>query len=146
MGLKIGGRKTLSSVPADRSRGAAGRDALGRFRPGVSGNPARRFPPGVSGNPTGKPKSFSVHQLVAEAIDDNDTRAEAVRRVQENLKNRRTVLSTLELAARLNKEIGLGAEDRPPGVTIIFRSNVRPGALRGQHEARPDESRKRGAS
>ena len=41
---------------------------------------------------------FSVHQLVADAIDDNDTRAEAVRRVQENLKNRRTVLSTLEQA------------------------------------------------
>jgi hypothetical protein len=45
------------------------------------------------------------------------------------------VLSTLELAARLNaarlnKEIGLGAEDRPPGVTIIFRTNLRPGALR----------------
>jgi hypothetical protein len=84
MSLKIGGRKTLSStsseasetlasrtvgLPPDPRRNAAGRDALGRLRPGVSGNPAKRFKSGVSGNPTGKPKSFSVHQLVAEAID-----------------------------------------------------------------------------
>jgi uncharacterized protein DUF5681 len=117
-------------LPPDPRRNAAGRDALGRFRPGVSGNPAKRFKSGVSGNPTGKPKSFSVHQLVAEAIDDNDVRAEAVRRVQENLKNRRTVLSTLELAARLNKEIGLGSEDRPPGVRIVIKTNLRVGALR----------------
>jgi hypothetical protein len=83
--------------------------------PGASGNPARRFQPGVSGNPSDKPKSFSIHQLVAEAIDDNDTRAEAVRRVQENLKNRRTVLSTLELAARLNKEIASAPRIGRPG-------------------------------
>jgi len=102
----------------------------GRFRPGVSGNPAKRFQPGVSGNPTGRPKTFSIHQLVAEAIDDKDTRAEAVKRVQENLKNRRSVLSTLELAARLNREIGLGSEDRVGGVTITFVSNLQPGALR----------------
>jgi hypothetical protein len=107
----------------------------GRFRPGVSGNPAQRFQPGTSGNPTGKPKTFSIHQLVAEAIDDKDTRAEAVKRVQENLKNRRSVLSTLELAARLNREIGLGSEDRVGGVTITFVSNPQPGALRRRAEA-----------
>jgi len=46
----------------------------GRFRPGVPGNPAKRFQPGTSGNPSGRPKTFSIHQLVAEAIDDKETR------------------------------------------------------------------------
>jgi hypothetical protein len=123
-----------------------------RFRPGVSGNPAKRFQPGISGNPSGKPKSFSIHQLMADAIDDNDTRAQAIRRLQENLKNRKSVLSTLELAARLNREIGLGSEDRPPGITITFVSNLRRGALRRAQEtahtprARRARSRKDGAT
>jgi hypothetical protein len=138
-------------LPPDRTRGAAGRDSSGRFRPGVSGNPAKRFQLGISGNPSGKPKSFSIHQLMADAIDDQDTRAEAVRRVQENLKNRRSVLPTLELAARLNREIGLGSEDRPPGITITFVSNLQPGALKRQHEERTsrrrrERSRKDGAA
>ena len=55
-----------------------------------------------------------MHQLVAEAIDDKHTREEALKRLQENLKNRRSVLATLELAARLNREIGLGSEDGRP--------------------------------
>jgi len=135
----------------DRTRDAAGRDSRGRFRSGVSGNPARRFQPGTSGNPSGKPKNFSIHQLMAEAIDDN-TRDEAVRRVQENLKTRRSVLPTLEFAARLNREIGLGSEDRPPGITITFVSNLQPGALKRRHEAernsgvRRERSRKDGAA
>jgi hypothetical protein len=41
------------------------------------------------------------------------------------------VLPILELAARLNREIGLGSEDRPPGITITFVSNLQPGALSG---------------
>jgi hypothetical protein len=69
---------------------------------------------------------------MADAIDDKDTRAEAVRRLQENVKNRRSVLPTLELAARLNREIGLGSEERPPGITITFVSNLQPDALRRQ--------------
>jgi hypothetical protein len=36
--------------------------------------------PWISGNPSGKSKSFSIHQLMADAIDDQNTRAEAVRR------------------------------------------------------------------
>ena len=92
----------------------------GRFPPGVSGNPAKRFQPGTSGNPTGRPKTFSIHQLVAEAIDDKDTRTEAVKRLQDNLKRAKTVVNTLEFAARVNREIGLGAESPVPKVTIIF--------------------------
>jgi len=71
----------------------------GRFPPGVSGNPAKRFQSGVSGNPTGRPKTFSIHRLVAEAIDDKDTRTEAVKRLQDNLKRAKTVVNTLEFAA-----------------------------------------------
>ena len=55
--------------------------------------------------------------------------------MQENLKNRRSVLATLELAARLNREIGLGSEDRPPGITITFVSNLKPGSLKRQDRA-----------
>jgi hypothetical protein len=40
------------------------------------------------------------------------------------------VLLALKLAAHLNQEIGIGADDRPPGATIIFKSNLQPGRLR----------------
>jgi hypothetical protein len=89
---------------------------------------------------------------MAEAIDDKETRTEAVRRVQENLKHRRSVLATLELAARLNREIGLGSEDRPPSITITFVSNLQPGALKRRPESertsriRRECSRKDGAA
>ena len=106
----------------------------GRFRPGVSGNPAKRFQPGTSGNPTGRPKTFSIHQLVAEAIDDKDTRAEAVQRLRDNLKRAKTVVNTLEFAARVNKEIGLNSDTPTGGITVIFKSNLRPGALRRRRE------------
>jgi hypothetical protein len=82
---------------------------------------------------------------------DKDTRNEAVRRLQENLKNRKSVLPTLELAARLNREFGLGSEDRPTGITITFVSNLQPGALRRRPEyertkgVRRERSRKDGA-
>jgi len=125
---------TEPTLPPDRTRGATGRDSHGRFRPGVSGNPAKRFQPGVSGNPSGKPKRFSIHQLIADAVDDKQTRDEVVRRLQENLRNRRSVLATLELAARLNREIGLGSEDQPQRVTITFVSNLTPGSLRRQNQ------------
>jgi hypothetical protein len=122
-------RYSINLTP-DTHRKAAGRDVNGRFPPGVSGNPAKRFQPGVSGNPTGRPKTFSIHQLVAEAIDDKDTRTEAVKRLQDNLKRAKTVVNTLEFAARVNHEIGLGSEERVGGVTIIFQTNLKPGSLK----------------
>jgi len=109
----------------------------GRFRPGVSGNPAKRFQPGISGNPTGRPKTFSIHQLVAEAMDDKDTRTEAVQRLRDNLKRAKTVVNTLEFAARVNREIGLNSDAPTGGVTILFQSNLRPGAL-GASRTRTD--------
>ena len=40
------------------------------------------------------------------------------------------MISGLEFAARVNREIGIGSNDEVPGgVTIIFESNLRPGAL-----------------
>jgi hypothetical protein len=68
--------------------------------------------------------------MVAEALTETTTRAQAIARLQETMKNRRTVLQSLEFAARVNREIGLGSDDRPPGVTITFVSNLQPGALR----------------
>jgi hypothetical protein len=41
--------------------------------------------------PKRKPKTFSVHALVGEAIGDEVTRAEAVNRVKDNLRNRKSV-------------------------------------------------------
>ena len=113
--------------------------------------PGRPFAPGVSGNAGGRPKgipNFSILRMVAEALTDKTTRADAITRLQETMKNRKTVLQSLEFAARVNREIGLGSEDRPPGVTITFVSNLQPGALKRRHEAgrRRERSRKDGAA
>jgi hypothetical protein len=89
--------------------------------------------------------------MVAEALADKSTRADAISRFQEALKNRKTVLQSLEFAARVNRETGLGSEDRPPGITITFVSNLRPGALRRRPESertsrvRREHSREDGA-
>ncbi|HTW51936.1 MAG TPA: DUF5681 domain-containing protein [Stellaceae bacterium] len=51
-------RRVSGGSPPDNS-GAfvpGARDEAGRFRPGVSANPARQFQPGQSGNPAGRPK------------------------------------------------------------------------------------------
>jgi uncharacterized protein DUF5681 len=51
--------------------------------------PGRPFPPGVSGNAGGRPKgirNFSVLRMVAEALTDKITRADAIVRAQETMK------------------------------------------------------------
>ena len=66
--------------------------------------PGRPFPSGVSGNAGGRPKgipNFSVLRMVTEAVTDKSTRAGAIARLQEALKNRRTVLQSLDFAARV---------------------------------------------
>ena len=75
-------------------------------------------------------------QLVAEALNDPNVWKEAVERYRETLKTRKTVINGLEFAARVNREIGIGSNDKVPGgITIIFESNLRPGALRRAHGA-----------
>jgi hypothetical protein len=98
-----------------------GQETAKRVRRGRG--PGRPFPPGVSGNAGGRPKgipNFSILRMVADALNDKITRAEAISRLQEAMKNRKTVLQSLEFAARMNREIGLGSEDRPPGITITL--------------------------
>src|SRR4029077_11094020 len=57
-------------------------------------------------------------------------RAEAVKRLQDNLKRAKTVVNTPEFAAPVNREMGLGSDTAVGGVTLIFQSNLKPGALR----------------
>jgi hypothetical protein len=50
--------------------------------------------------------------MVAEALTDEATRKEAILRLRDSLKQRKTVVQTPEFAARVNREIGLGSEER----------------------------------
>jgi hypothetical protein len=90
----------------------------------------RPFQKGQSGNPGGRPKgskTFAIRELVAEALADPSTREAAIREFRRALARTRTVIPSLEFAARVNKEIGQGSGDRSAdGVTIVFRSNVDP--------------------
>src|SRR6266545_4628369 len=68
--------------------------------------------------------------MIAEALTDETTRKEAILRLRDSVKQRKTVVQTLEFAARVNREIGLGSEERVGGVTIIFQTNLKPGSLK----------------
>jgi hypothetical protein len=91
------------------------------------------FKPGVSGNPGGRPKgskTYSVRRLVAEALEDPATRRAVVEELKRVLVARKTLLSALEFAAKVNREVGLGAGEVPGGVTIMLVSNIEPGKFR----------------
>jgi hypothetical protein len=84
-----------------------------RIGPAAAAAPGRSFPPGVSGNAGGRPKgipTFSILRMIAEALTDEATRKEAILRLRDSVKQRKTVVQTLEFAARVNREIGLGSE------------------------------------
>jgi hypothetical protein len=93
----------------------------------------RPFQKGQSGNPGGRPKgsrTFAIRELVAEALADPATREAAITEFRRTLSRTRTVIPSLEFAARVNKEIGQGSGDVGRGrVTIVFRSNVDPRKL-----------------
>jgi hypothetical protein len=86
----------------------------------------------VSGNSGGRPKgskTFVIKALIAEALSDPGGLERGDRPGPRALKARKTVISGLEFATRVNCEIGLGgAGETPAGVTIIFESNIRPRA------------------
>jgi len=48
-------------------------------------------------------------RIIAEALSNPATQAEAIRQLREALTRRKTVLAALEFAARVNKEAGLRA-------------------------------------
>jgi hypothetical protein len=51
----------------------------------------------------------------------------------------------LEFAARVNKEIGLNSDTATGGITVIFKSNLRTGALRRPREdPKPPKQRAEG--
>jgi hypothetical protein len=83
----------------------------------------------VSGNSGGRPKgskTFVIKALIAEALSDPGGLERGDRPGPRALKARKTVISGLEFATRVNCEIGLGgAGETPAGVTIIFESNIR---------------------
>ncbi len=100
--------------------------------------PARRrgngtFGQGVSGNPGGRPKgakTYNVRRLWGDALDDPATRPRVVEALRGAVTHRRTVVQSLESAARINKEIGLGSEQAGGGVVITVYTNIEPGSLR----------------
>jgi 2-phospho-L-lactate transferase/gluconeogenesis factor (CofD/UPF0052 family) len=74
----------------------------------LRGNPALaqyRFKKGQSGNPAGRPKAFSIHRLVAEALEEGTLR-EALDAFRKELKKDGRLLACLEFAAKLNREVG----------------------------------------
>ena len=61
---------------------------------------------------------------------DPSARKEAIERLRDCAKQRKTVVQTLEFAARVNREIGLNSDAPTGGIRITFVSNLQPGALR----------------
>jgi hypothetical protein len=69
----------------------------------------RPFQKGRSANPGWRPKgsrTFAIRELVAEALADPTTREAAIQEFRRALARTRTIISSLEFAARPNKEIG----------------------------------------
>jgi hypothetical protein len=98
--------------------------------------------PGTRSYSKGKPASGA--QCVENNADPNVWK-EAVERYRETLKTRKTVINGLEFAARVNKEIEQNSDTPTGGITVIFRSNLRPGALRRRREdPKPPKQRAEG--
>jgi hypothetical protein len=101
----------------------------------VVGRGARRSPGPLdvpSGNPRGRPRASRFTQreqhLILEALSqaaDETTRQRAIEALRVCVTNPRTVLKALELAARLNGELGVGREPGQPRIPRTMR-RVRP--------------------
>jgi hypothetical protein len=90
------------------------------------------FKPGRSGNPGGRPKgskTYAVRELVAEALADPATREIAIEEFRKVLCRSKTVVGGLEFAAKVNREIGHGADVPAGGVQLILKTNIDPTKL-----------------
>lgn len=113
-------------------------------KPGGRG-PGRPFHPGQSGNPGGRPKgtkTYSVRSLVADALDD-PTREAAILKFREVVATPERCVPTLEFAARVNKEIGVGSDQAVVGVAIYINTNLRVGRLKAKLEPAARRARSR---
>ena len=105
------------------------------------------FQKGQSGNPGGRPKgsrTFAIRELVAEALADPATGEAAIAEFRRALSRTRTVVPSLEFAARVNKErrptpdevIEIVNELSPNGETVPIPAVV----SRIREQTRPDVS------
>ncbi len=97
---------------------------------GVTG---KGFRPGQSGNPGGRPKGlkvFSVLRIVGEAMDDEKTHEGQITALRGCLTSQRRTIEAHILAARVNKEIGMGSEQSGGGVQVLVQTNITVGGLR----------------
>ena len=93
---------------------------------------AHQFKPGQSGNPGGTPKGFKHYRFARVVIEamDKPTEQETLKALRACFRSPKRVLEALTTAGRFTKEIGLGSEDAPVGVTIVFTSPLRKEKLR----------------
>jgi len=82
--------------------------------------------------------------LISDALAAEGVKAGIVAKIQDHLRNDRRFLQTLELVARINREIGLGSDEGPRGVVIHIHTNLKPGELRRRYEQEQAEEQKRG--
>ena len=100
--------------------------------PAVRPRSPHLFKPGQSGNPGGRPKGLKTYRfarLFFEAIN-KPTEEETIKALRACFRSPKRVLEALTTAGRFTKEIGLGSEDAPVGVTIVFTSPLRKENLR----------------
>lgn len=91
-----------------------------------------RFKPGQSGNPGGRPKgskTYAIRELVAQALADPETREAVIAEFRRALTRSKTVISAMEFAAKVNREIGLGSNELTGGVTIVMNTSFDPRKL-----------------
>ena len=64
-----------------------------------------------------------------------------VQKLRQVVTTQKTVVQALESAARINREVGLGSEDQPRGVTIIFHTNIDPSRLKTGKRINSDQAK-----
>jgi hypothetical protein len=100
--------------------------ARGRpFQPGTSGNPKGRPPGIVEPRPRG-----TLRRVIDRFIAERNGEELMLEAFHTGIQDRRRALGFLELAGRVNREIGLGSDHGTAVVTIVFQSPLRKEKLR----------------